>query len=491
MKKIILVFLVFSILFSVLISCNKQTNSPSTDNGGDSKQITDEETELKTSDILGFDTEDNNNEEFIILQNTYYSDDFYAENTNGSLINDAVYQRNLTCDEYLGISISYILEAGNWNSGMSQKIYNTVASGSSSWDMVVMSLNGGILGGYVDCYQNVLEMDYIDTNHKWWVQEIDETVAINDKMIFLTGDSCMSTYSTMGCVFANLNVAEQYGLDVDFYSLVKNGEWTLEKFITSYKSVLSDTNGDGVDHKTDTFGWANYGIGVRVLWSSCDMNLLEQDSNGIYNVKPVLDEKIINFVNKLMGAYNEPSSVYFQTNEQDVVSSFSNDRCLFVTHLLYMAEKFNQNNMESKYAILPMPKYDNEQENYITANQASYNVLFFPKTIKSVELSAKVAEYMGWYGQKNVVPAYYDVTLKYRFNNVEKNVEMLDLIRDELRVTSNEVYGLVGDIIGITAMTDKNTSPTGLYNAPASSWKSNYSSYNEKLKAYINQYFNN
>lgn len=489
MKKIIPMILILSILFSVLVSCNMKKDPNSTDSSSDSQTTATVETEMKTSDILGFDTEDNNYNDFIILQNTIYSNDFYAEKNSGSLVNDAVYERNLSCEEYLGITISYILEPGNWNSDMSQKIYNTVLSGTYAWDMVSMSLNGGILGGYVDCYMNVLEMDYINTEHSWWVQEMKEMVAVNDKMIFLTGDCSMSTYSCMGCVFANLDVAEQYGLNVDFYNLVSNGEWTLEKFISSYKGVLSDINGDGIDYNTDTFGWANYGIGVRVLWSSCDMNLLEQGSDGTYTVKPTLEERVINFANQLMGAYKEPNSVYFQTNEQDVVSAFTNDRCLFVTHLLYMAEKFNQNNMESKYAILPMPKYDSEQKDYITANQSSYNVLFFPKTIASPELSAKVAEYMGWYGQKNVVPAYYDVTLKYRYNNVEKNVEMLDLIRENLRVTSNEVYGVVGDMIGLTAMTAKNTADTGFYSNPASVWKSKYSAYNEKLTAYINNYF--
>ena len=117
---------------------------------------------------------------------------------------------------------------------------------------------------------------------------------------------------------------------------------------------------------------------------------------------------------------------------------------------------------------------------------------FFPVTIASPELSAKVAEFMGWYGQNNVIPEYYDVNLKYKQNDDVANLEMLDLIRNKLRVTPNETYGAVAggkSVMTMTQTTATNTSETGFYSNPTSNWEDNVSALSSEIKAYIFKYY--
>ena len=105
-------------------------------------------------------------------------------------------------------------------------------------------------------------------------------------------------------------------------------------------------------------------------------------------------------------------------------------------------------------------------------------------------MSAQVAEFMGYYGQTRVVPSYYDESLKLRNNTVgEANVEMLDLIREKLRISPNEVYGTIDDLIGLTPTTVKNMGETGFYALPTSTWGTVRTAYNDAVLNYIYQYF--
>ena len=445
-----------------------------------------------TAELLGFGSENNDKQVFTILQNNVsdLSSDIYAEETNGAVLNDITYNRLVACEEYLGIKIEFKLEPGQWNSKMPDMIYNDVAtSPTASYDMVNMGLNTGIMGGLVGAYRNIREMEYINLSHKWWVDEIAEDASVAGKLICLCGDINKSTYGYMGCVFANLELTDTFNLGVDYYKLVEDRAWTLDKFLELSKKAVDDGDGDHViAYDKDTFGWANVGISSRVMWSCADMNLIAKDAEGNYNWVDTLSDRMISFVNKLYEASQMNNVFYFASilGENGAVKPFAENRCLFLTFLVYTAQKLTE--MESQYAILPMPLYDFNQSDYISANMSAFDAIFFPANIASDELSAKVAEFMGWYGREEIIPVYYDVCLKYQYSNVNDNVKMLDLIRDRLRMTSNELFGTVGNGIGLTAMTAANTSTSGFYAQPASVWKEKVKQLRITLESYLAEY---
>ncbi len=490
MKKLLLLLLALSLSLTLLTACQNNDKPPV------DTEEEDTEAELTTADILGFDKQ-NYGKEFNILLNdaaAVTKRDFFVDEGASDVVSVATNDRNLACEEYLGISINYTLEPGNWNSGMADKLYTLVSTDACDYDMVSMSLNGGIIGGYINIYQNIPKMQYIDLTHSWWVQDMIEQVSINNQLYFLTGDACVSTYAYIGCVFANLVVAENFGITEDFYDLVRNGDWTMEKFFSMYKTVGLDTDADGhFNPETETFGWANHSIGVRLMWSSADVNLIERQQDGTFALRSGLDDRIVTFIGNLKTELSDPHHAYLGDN-QKAVNAFVTDRVLFETSLLATAESFKSNNIESPFAILPLPKHDKQQADYISTNMPAYNALFFPSTIKSVEMSAQVAEYMGWYGQQYVIPAYYDQALKYRQNDVEANVEMLDLIREKLRVTPNEIYGIIGEtgtdtVMFLTQTINQNLADSGFYSNPVSVWKTQYPTLADRITSYVLQYF--
>ena len=494
MKKLLLLILTLSLSLSLLTACQNNTTPP--------VDTSEEETEgkLTTADILGFDKQ-NYNEEFNMLLNDRDRNviDFYADANASDKLSKAIYDRNLACEEYLGVSINITTEPGQWDSGMADRLHNLILNGACEYDMVVMGLNTGILGGYIDIYKNIMKMDYVEPTHEWWVQDTIDHAAINDQLYFLTGDACITTYTYIGTVFANLEVSENFNLDVDFYELVKSGKWTLEQFITLFKQVGVDNNNDGkYDYGSETFGWCNFNVGIRVMWSAADVNLIERQADGTFAPVETLNDRTLKFIELMKNAYADPhqTTLHPDAKKQNVIDAFVGDRVLFVTWMLMMTENFKAANMESPFAILPMPKYDEQQKDYITTSAAGYNAIFFPVSIDNVNMSAQAAEYMGWYGQTIVVPEYYDQTLKYRQNDVEANIEMLDLIRDKLRVVPNETYGSIGQagnnsavISLITAVAGNISAETGFYTVPASVWAQNYPTFKSQIDNYIFQYY--
>lgn len=393
---------------------------------------------------------------------------------------------------------------GGYDSNLPTTLDTQIKGQSCEYDMVAMGLNTGIAGNYINIYSNVMEMDYINLDHEWWVQDMVEQTSINNQLYFLTGDACLSTYSYIGCILANLAVADEWRTETDLYQTVKDGNWTFDEMLRLAKMVGEDTDGNGeMESKTgETYGWCMHNVLVRLMWSSCDMQLITRQSDGTFALRDSLDSRMMDFHSALMDAYNDPHtdvvSGDMTASTDDAIKDFVGDRTLFMSTYLATAEKLKTNNMESPFAILPMPKYDDNQENYISANIASYNAIFFPISIentagKSAELSAMVAEFMGWQGKEVLVPEYYDVSMKYKNNDVAANIEMLDLIRDSLRVTPNESYGVISAVTW-TQLTDyaaKNSPNETFYKNPASFWQNNAPAARSAIAAYVLQYFSN
>lgn len=271
----------------------------------------------------------------------------------------------------------------------------------------------------------------------------------------------------------------------------------MDRFFSLFQDVSSDIDEvPGIGHD-DVFGWANVSTGVRVMWSSCGLSLFSRNElTDEIQLKSGLDQKMLLLTEKLKDAYDASNSFYFGNTIMDKANqAFVTDRCLFYSYYVYRARSFIVDGINSSFAILPLPLYDEEQEDYISTNISAYNALFFPSSLKNPSLAGKVAEFMGWSGKRIIIPTYYETYLQLRSTGKEeKNVAMLNLIRDKLRISPNELYGVIDDIIGNLALTDRNVVPsaaiaTPFYSNPVSRWASISESVNQDIQEYIIEYY--
>ncbi len=86
--------------------------------------------------------------------------------------------------------------------------------------------------------------------------------------------------------------------------------------------------------------------------------------------------------------------------------------------------------LEDTFGILPYPKWEEAQSDYITMSDGHHEAMSVPKTAQNLETIGIITEAMCAESYKTLVPAYYDVALKVKSTRDEQSIAMLDLIVD-------------------------------------------------------------
>ncbi len=84
--------------------------------------------------------------------------------------------------------------------------------------------------------------------------------------------------------------------------------------------------------------------------------------------------------------------------------------------------------MEDDYGILPLPKYDEAQENYYSHASAHSDCLAVPVLNEDFERASIILEALAAEGYKTIRPAVYDVAIKQKGARDEDSAAMIDLI---------------------------------------------------------------
>ena len=133
--------------------------------------------------------------------------------------------------------------------------------------------------------------------------------------------------------------------------------------------------------------------------------------------------------------FDEAGNAKFNAGSELEFTLFPNDQGLFLLTWFGVTTKFRD--METDYGILPMFKYDEEQQNYYNT-VAPYNTRFLsmPVIQEDEERTGKILETIGFYSQKYVKPAYFDKMLYGNIVRDEESRPMLELIH------ANRVYDI-------------------------------------------------
>ena len=192
-----------------------------------------------------------------------------------------------------------------------------------------------------------------------------------------------------------------------------------------------DLNGDGTYViGEDVFAMGIDGVILRSMQSSLGLQAISLGEDG-YPVVNTLSEKMSYAVDTLHAFLNQNKAVsyddLFCNNPEKAGAYFAADQILFF--MTRMDSVSYMRDMESDFAILPFPKLDTNQENYLTQIATATHMSYIPTTTNDAALTGKVCEAMSYYSYKNIVPAYYEVSLKNKYSRDENTQKMLDIIR--------------------------------------------------------------
>lgn len=350
-----------------------------------------------------------------------------AEEETGDIIEDALFDRNRRIEERFNINIvPVITEAGDGSTHVNDVRQSIMASDDAFELSATYVFTSGPL--VTDgCFLNWLNMPYNDLSKPWWLDGVNNKFRIGDAIYAAVGDMCVSTLKLTYGVFYNRTRGADYDLNETLYDTIRDGNWTIDKFIEITRDVYSDVNGDGARDGGDFYGFtAEKATNLDIYPFAFNIPIIEADQDGI----PQLvfnTPKTIEAVEKVNKLYWDGQGSYIPEDYSEPINMFRNGNVLFTT--TYLSNAFSTfRDMTDDYSILPYPKWDEAQEKYMTGAMDNYSVLGVPVTVSDIELVSIITEALNIESYKTLFPTYYEQALQDKYARDAESIEMIDLL---------------------------------------------------------------
>ena len=436
MKKFYLVMLliVSIIVSSVFFSCVKETNGESkeTDSNDSSASDTVNEGEAKTDVPQDIPAIDMSGKTFRILTAGWYDypplsvTDIVKEEMTGESLDDAVRDRQLYLEEKYNIKIEQIDFVHFWESDDS--LLKTIQADEAAYDLALMrscSFNSLATGGNI---YDLSEIPTIDLERPWWDSNSYDSLSLLGKHYGICSDITMNDDLSVWCVFFNKNMIQDYALD-NPYNLVKNNQWTYDKIFEMGKLISKDVNSDGIRNKDDMFGINHINDAVLGMMNCVGVNIGELDNSGNLEFTLNRENNITKMLNILTNLFDQDNVYNLHARGEGVADGamFSQGQILFDFSAIQVAPGLRM--MEQDFGILPYPKYDETQSDYMSSVSPLYlTVSVVPVTNTDLENTGIIMEEMAYQGYKNIRPAFYDILLEGKIARDDESLDMLDYI---------------------------------------------------------------
>lgn len=346
----------------------------------------------------------------------------------GEPVNDALYRRDRLIEEKYNIQIEYNIFAEA--SPLYSAARNSIQAGENSFDYAVDMM----MEVTKNLAQNGMAYDFnkvpgVDLSREWWSRFAIRDLTIDGRFFFPTGDITARYPGSQYLMIFNKKIFADEGFEYPYQSVLE-GSWTLDAFFDIIKDSSRDINGDGVLKSTED----RFGLVVEAMAPFCFLRAAGEGLTKIVDGNPVLNvknEKTIAIIDKLASVWGNESYMYAPKNYvvYEEVPIFKEDRAMFVPMTGTNLSLFKD--MESDFGIVPLPKYDKNQEDYYSHCQPwGSAAVTIPHNIENIERTGIIVEAMAAAGRYTSTPAAYDVTLKTKYARDEYSETMFDIICD-------------------------------------------------------------
>ncbi len=435
-RVITLLLALLMLLFCfVFVSCGDDTpdgpNDPSTDPGTTSGTVPEEpagedyllsipkQSYGKTFTFLTDVGED-------MIHELYFENE---EDALGNTVDTAIFYRNNRVAEHLGVTFESMTAPGRFESRESylSLMQQSYTAGDQDYQLAsvyeAFASEGAIKGFYYD----INSIEAIDINSPWYVQSWLENTLINDQCYMILGDLSYRMWQNMNALYFNKQMSDELGISEELYTVAEDGELTWD-YVMTYAELAASEDGNDIWDQNDTYGMALSLHPLRAMVTYCDIPLTCLNDNDEYEVC-LYNERTETIYGELYNYIWENDFVYYGELATEV-EMFTTNRVLFLAATLGYSQDLRE--MSGLYGILPMPKYDTEQE-YCSHSNDNFNIFIIPSHAEDGEFCGTLMDALSAESKYSVIPAYYDTVLKGRTTKDEQSIRMLDIIRDNLR----------------------------------------------------------
>ncbi len=350
------------------------------------------------------------------------------DESSSGVINDAVFERNTLFEEYCNLKFVLIPIS---SSAIMSRVQGEVQTATGDFQLITNSTDGTANAATSGYLYNYLALD-IDYEQEWWDAGTLE-FALDGRIFFMDGPFNIVDDDVTFVLMFNKELREQYKI-ANPYDTVRAGDWTLSYF-NSIISQLATENGDGKWDENDTYGFSSPNTVGNTFFYGADLQYVKnnRDMDAPELVLSDKMERALDVLSIARSIVHENNSSYVCKPGDEAIARdvFVQGRSLFYCEAASYLRALNAN-MEREYGVLPVPKYNKEQANYVTWRHGIGSTLSIPTSVARdsnvLEQFALVLETYTVLSQKLVRPAYYEIMLTTRNVQDVESAEMLDLI---------------------------------------------------------------
>ncbi|MBE6662539.1 MAG: hypothetical protein E7606_04575 [Ruminococcaceae bacterium] len=441
--KILSLFLALLMLLSMFAACGN-TPDETTEQPKESKPVDDENDRLEEQDTVPTDLKYNGETINFLVRDAsnIYKYELSCEEFLNDPVYDEIHYRNIDVETRLGVKIKSIAQKGDypfteWNNALSV----SVLTNTGDYDGAAFYLSSGTSLAKEGIYYNLLSLSqdeggYINFQKPWWNKSLVDELSVYGALYFAGGSLTLSQVAGGVCVFFNRDLFNQKypdDRDATLYQLVRDGEWTADQMTYYVSNCWDDVNSNGVVDGGDVVGIKSLGSGAGQMdaWAlAMGLDFTRPDAYGEPEIV-LVNSHTVPAYEKVRGVFNNEGGYMPSSGDPNSAeTTLENGNVLFYTQCLDYGAEMKASTVN--YGVLPIPKYDVEQEDYRTCFVNAVSALAVCSNL-SDERAAMVSaalELLSAESYKKVLPVYYETVIKGHYSREAADAEMYDRILD-------------------------------------------------------------
>ena len=392
---------------------------------------------------------------------------FAVDEENGEVLNDAIYRRNLEVTENYNFRITEI----NFNSNPVDKVNTSVLAGDDEYRLALLELRN-VSSTANGNYLNLYDLEWLSPEKVWWDQNIQRDLTIGGRLTMLTGDILVADNDAMMMTMYNRPLADDYKFE-NLYDAVREGRWTYDLMLGLAKKVSSDLDGNDTWDENDRYGllYVNNSAAEPYFASSCTYLYRIENGKPEFTGDSERAHELFEMMNKILS----DNTIAFdwsritQNTSAKIAEMIGNKQVLFQNMVLSFVRR-NYRDIELDFGLLPLPKFDEEQEKYSTMINLSTPFVFVPASVAEPDKVGFALEALAA-ASDDITDSYYSVCMESKYTRDAESFEMIKLASENITYDPGFIYdwGGLGTTIRASIMNlGGNYASLIAQNAPAS-----------------------
>ncbi|PWM00004.1 MAG: hypothetical protein DBY04_00525 [Clostridiales bacterium] len=273
----------------------------------------------------------------------------------------------------------------------------------------------------------------INFENPWWDQTYVNSFRVRKNngsmaLYLAVGDFALTTFNETRALIVNNTVLENSPITDDIYELVRNHEWTMDKFVEMIKAIAASQGGNYNRYwsEGDIMGWVRTSDAAHALHVASGLSIIE-NNDGVMNF--AASEHLAEWdsvIDKAISLWNMDETQGVEDISPLIVHEVAkSSNVLFFSAGLDVLREADG----ASVSVVPYPLYSTSQENYAHFVDNSFCAYAVPTTVSNPAAMGQFLEVYAFHSRYLVRPAWVDAYSSEYCSNPNA-AEMLEIILD-------------------------------------------------------------